>query len=1708
MQLPPPPEIPPSVSPPPPAVLEPDESRYDILSEVAFDKWMNLEKLVNDSVLCISENELYNAHSALRKAHELIKSSVHQVYVILPLSVRKHKGFTPWLQFSKTQFRGNQKFQDIPKCCENIPLNHLQKPCILLLQNSVSVPLKHVAAAKQSLHHASFDFRISGAMERTLVDTGATCCCISESFVKSMQLPMQHCLKREDIGGVGGEVQVLGTVTASVKLRKMQVDQLFYVVRDAIAGYHCLLGQDFLTKQSCALLFTPNTVAFAVNGSETEAGRIISHRKILNYTDPLSSVQTFSSVQPLSNQANTTSVSDNGSISALNSALSSDLSSEKTCTDMNAPLQGNEKKSILHAVHQGTCMAYRVIITPPKMVTAMENNSVIPSCIQEVINTHSDGEGTLRGSIPPNTHVIGHECHIELVPGARPVQIRQYRLTPREREELEQKVKSFIEKGWIEPSTSSWCSSVLFVPKPGGKLRFCVDYRRVNAVTEVDKGPIPSQEEMIDRLQGACYFTALDLASGFYQLAISKGSRGITAFPTPLGLFQWRVMPMGLCNAPATFQRAMNDILKDHIQKGYCLVYIDDIIIFSPSIELHSVQLDSVLTTLKSHNLFCQLPKCVWAQKEIKYLGHVVSGLGVLPDSDKVKVLDSWHIPPSAFSTESEDISVQERKAIRKEIVHQCRRFLGFMNYFSRFIPKYADMASILHEQTSDDAPAWTEKCTESWNNLKTALSSATLMYHPVFSEPFHVYPDASSRAIGGVLMQLHDGNMQPVAYCARKLIPAETRYITTEQEMLGMVYCFQKWRCYLDGTNVIVHTDHEPLTWLQTQATPSHRQARWLEYLSRFQFKITYVRGDKNVVADALSRMLNAPEEPVESLPGDDWPEIPVDPSNQLSNLVQLTHRRSSDASPDISPPTRDAEPTARNSAVRRREKTSKGFKNLGGSTRTYFKHSAPSSTRKRTLVVNTGRRVKSCKRVRFTLPTESSHDIADREGPGNVLSTFRRGLDAPVPGAKPVQSAFGGAYRCIPPSSRPAGRDSGTAATAFRFRYNTILSITRFAAAGGHTRARSVGGPTWGKEGARRVTNTRGVQNPSLTKSNPPLLNSDSDSDSDNLQINSDEVSDIPAGQMSHSDRQKQSVKGNDHTLSNTVSSEFNSSYAPGEELDPSNTQDIEFIGEKPMAGNDQSLSTFETLLIQLFSRVQELLCTDAIAQDVKIRESLGLTFSHNLLWKGDLLYIPDDIQLKRDLLYWHHDVPWCGHLGIQKTLELVKRQFWWPKLQHDISEYIKTCHKCQLNKVDRRLNRPPLTPNLAPDGCWRTVGMDFIVDLPMTTDGHNAVLNCRDHLSKMYRCIATTTTVGAKGTAKLYFKEVFPHYGMPLKLISDRDTRWNNEFWTELCRLSGVKLSLSTAYHPQTNGLVERGNEVVSAALRHYVSADQKDWDDWLPFIEFAVNNAFNESTQCSAFSMNRITLPRNPFDGVISHLLKGQPMQSQTTTFMGNSEIQTSERTFVQAHAMFQWARQCLEISKQKMKERYMSKGTSSPLYEIGEMVWLSVKNLSLKHPSRRHKLLPRYVGPLKIIGLVSTTAVTLDLPTALKIHPTVSVSQIKPYYPRTGVQLPPVTIDDNLEWELEDISDHRVVRSKKKNTHTTVQFKIVWKGGAEDTWHEFPDLNHCLETLEQYLMNRCSKAKRSAILKILTPDQQKMLSPSVINYVGYLDVFSN
>ncbi len=519
----------------------------------------------------------------------------------------------------------------------------------------------------------------------------------------------------------------------------------------------------------------------------------------------------------------------------------------------------------------------------------------------------------------------------------------------------------------------------------------------------------------------------------------------------------------------------------------------------------------------------------------------------------------------------------------------------------------------------------------------------------------------------------------------------------------------------------------------------------------------------------------------------------------------------------------------------------------------------------------------------------------------------------------------------------------------------------------------------------------------------------------------------------------------------------------------------------------GSNQSLASYELLYEQLFERIRQRLSTDAGMQTVQQKLDLELTEARGLLWKGNLLYVPEDVSLRNDILHWHHDVPWCGHMGLEKTLELVGRQFWWPRMHEDIKKYIDTCIKCQAGKPDRRVKRPGLMPLEAPSTCWQTLGVDLIVDLPPTVNGYDSICVFVCHLSKMVRLVPTVKTLTSSGFVELFFREVFPHYGMPLRIVSDRGSQWNSEFFRELCDRCDIRLHLSTAYHPQSNGLVERTNEVVETALRHFVAPDHRDWDKHVPFVEFALNANYKKTLECSSFAMNRITLPLTPFDAVV----RNQAINESGV--LGNNSLSASERTFIGAQQQFQWARKCVHKAKERMKDVHDGKALGKRhLYQTGDKVWLSVKFLALKHPSLRNKLVPRFIGPFTVLEANGPQTVKLDLPDHLRNHGTFNVRLVKPFMVRSGAPPPPVNIDGEEEWEVESVGGHNIVNSRRKDS--VVEFQAIWKGAYEPSWHEFADFEHSIPTVEAYMLNRCSRAERRKICKALGPDYLLLSQP--------------
>ena len=436
-------------------------------------------------------------------------------------------------------------------------------------------------------------------------------------------------------------------------------------------------------------------------------------------------------------------------------------------------------------------------------------------------------------SCPPRRADVDHTIRLE--PNTTPTFRRPHRLSKQEEQEIHSQVADLLAKGLIEPSVSPYGAPVLFVQKKDGSLRMCIDYRALNKVTVRDRYPLPRIDDLLDKLHGCSVFSSLDLQSGYHQIRITDEDKPKTAMITPLGQFQFKVLCFGLTNAPATFQRVMNRVFQEHIGK-FVLVYLDDILVMSRSPQEHAKHLRIVLGLLRQHQLRVKLKKCEFNKPELSFLGHIVGKDGIAVGPAKVAVIEKWPLPRT---------------------LKELQAFLGLGNYFRKFVHHFSTMVAPLTALTSKAAAQafnwndWGQAELTAFKQLKHALISAPVLAVPDRDSPFQVHTDASVVGTGGVLLQ----GGRVVAYSSTKFTPAEKNYGTPEQELLGLIRALQVWRCYLEGCEEAeLITDHHPLTHLQTQPNLSRRQARWMEFLSRFPFVIKYQPGAGNV-ADPVSR-------------------------------------------------------------------------------------------------------------------------------------------------------------------------------------------------------------------------------------------------------------------------------------------------------------------------------------------------------------------------------------------------------------------------------------------------------------------------------------------------------------------------------------------------------------------------------------------------------------------------------------------------------------------------------------------------------------------------------------------------------------------------------------------------------------------------------------------------------------------------------------
>ena len=419
-----------------------------------------------------------------------------------------------------------------------------------------------------------------------------------------------------------------------------------------------------------------------------------------------------------------------------------------------------------------------------------------------------------------------------------PVKQRERRLTPAKRAAALDWVREEVAAGRMEQSAQSgeWSAQLVFAAKyKDDKLigwRICGDYRDLNSHTKADAEPLPLPEEILDQLRGSRIFSKMDLLKGFNQIPVAAESRPYMAVSTPDGLYQPTVMPFGVRNAPGAFQREMRRVLRDRLHKGV-EVFIDDIIIHSSSEDEHLELLRWVFQRLRDEHYYAHPQKCEFMMDEVSFQGHVVNSVGIAVQKCKVAAIQDWPTPTSK---------------------RDVRGFLGLAGYYRRFVENFAKIAQPLTLLTGDDvAWQWMAAQQSAFEQLKDRLSSAPILVYANPSRPYILQTDASDCAVGAVLSQTQSDNIErPIAFWSQKLNKAQYNYSATEKELLAIVLACEHWAGYLEGSQypILVRTDHQPLTWLNTRPVVTARLARWVVRLTGYDFKIDYVKGKENVVA------------------------------------------------------------------------------------------------------------------------------------------------------------------------------------------------------------------------------------------------------------------------------------------------------------------------------------------------------------------------------------------------------------------------------------------------------------------------------------------------------------------------------------------------------------------------------------------------------------------------------------------------------------------------------------------------------------------------------------------------------------------------------------------------------------------------------------------------------------------------------------------
>jgi hypothetical protein len=722
------------------------------------------------------------------------------------------------------------------------------------------------------------DANLAPIQTRMMGDSGASARFVSLSFVEQHKLRIKNTHNRWSVRVANNEtVMIQGSVDLEINIQGY-TDKIKFLVMPMTQDYDIILGNDWFLKRQVELSYGKMTATVHRKGKKyvlrpttvrESATRTVQHptangKGDIDSSDPDSFVlNSAQAKRAIRNRPNDIQPVWIGHVDGSESWSEEQFLDAMATKAVPAEVQEEAVRKAIRELQEQVAASNPPPQPPgeaPPDPDYERWSKWLDQRITELILKY--GDAVFRETIPG---IRKQGEPVEAIPtpdGAKPPARGLGRYSKQDKEELDKQIKELLAQGLIEPSLSPYAAAALIVPKynPDGSIkgwRMVIDYRLLNAITVKYQYPMPRIDDVIDSVNGARFFSSCDATWGFWQLRLHPSDVKKTAFRTPSGLYQWKVLPFGLSNSPAVFQRTMASFFQKTFTNpdgttvtalgSFVQIYLDDVLIYSKTAEDHARHLDFVFGTLRDNGIYLNPKKCEFNKSEVRFLGHLVSKDGVRPDPAKVEVMRQWPVPTDR---------------------HELYRFLGFANYFRVFIRDYATIACPLYPLTQISskeafAEAWTSLEQDCFEAIKTALANAPTLKLPDFDIPFEVLVDASNIALGAVLIQ----EARPCAYESRKLSAAERKWTTTERELYAAVHALKVWECYLRHPSLpfILWTDHNPNTFFSTNTRPlTARQARWQDFLAPFHFTWKYKKGEDNI-ADALSRLPDKAGEAIE---------------------------------------------------------------------------------------------------------------------------------------------------------------------------------------------------------------------------------------------------------------------------------------------------------------------------------------------------------------------------------------------------------------------------------------------------------------------------------------------------------------------------------------------------------------------------------------------------------------------------------------------------------------------------------------------------------------------------------------------------------------------------------------------------------------------------------------------------------------------------